>query len=810
MNRIDKIQNLFYLTLLLVTTTLLLIILISVNAKSSALSGSEFNPGHIIDDTVFYNQGSMSVAQIQQFLNSKVPVCDTNGSKMYNASQTRAQWAVANGRPQAPYTCLKDYSQTVQTTINSGSDLCTNSIQGGTKSAAQIIYDVSQACGINSQVLIVLLQKEQSLITDDWPWPRQYEIATGYGCPDTAPCASEYYGFFNQVYQAAKAFRRYESNPDSFNYKANRNNFIYYNPNLSGCGGSSVFIQNQATANLYIYTPYQPNAAALNNLYGTGDSCSAYGNRNFWRMFNDWFGSTNGSPFFRVQNDGRVYISGANNTYYHVPEERIMQAYGYGTQFNTISIVNSSYLSERTYQGTLPWIARFEGGPSIYQFETNGLHHFETPEMYAAFGNSFGDEAVLPSYLEYRFQKSTAMANIVRQFNGAEIYNVVSGTKRHITTPGAFSSEGAPPYITRPVVITSRDYMNTLPNGAPILETGQIVRSSDNGSLYAWMGTELTQLSGNTLLNGGFPATYQTTSNLLSLLPQSAQPLSSQLIENASGQLYLIDRGSAYSLNSEQRGLLQTSMPIVPVPSRLLNNFRQPRLSSAMRQISQPEVKVIRNGSLYNVYSEQDFSGLGINSSEISILTVDPSILFSDTDQNIFAPGRLIRSNISPKIYLTNENFKLHHITTEEMLVSQYGFSFNKVAVVAPTSVSAYTEDRPLGFYIERTSAPGEPWLVDQGCKRFIKSDLFSAYGQPQTNTNILANNIFDSIPICSGVTYVFRPQGSPKVYFLQNGQKRWVTNESAFIRNGFFGADVRILSQSFANTLPDGPIINN
>jgi hypothetical protein len=53
-----------------------------------------------------------------------------------------------------------------------------------------------------------------------------------------------------------------------------------------------VNIQTQATAGLYNYTPYQPNSAALANLSGTGDSCSAYGNRNFWRYFNDWFGST--------------------------------------------------------------------------------------------------------------------------------------------------------------------------------------------------------------------------------------------------------------------------------------------------------------------------------------------------------------------------------------------------------------------------------------------------------------------------------------------------------------------------------------
>lgn len=257
--------------------------------KAGAIAGSDFQAGRIIDDVVFYNNNAMNPTQIQQFLNAKVPTCDTNGTQPSHDT-TRAAYGTSQGHP-PPYTCLKDYSQHVPEVINGGSDLCKSSISAGTKSAAQIIYDAAQACGINPQVLIVLLQKEQSLITDDWPWDTQYRSATGYGCPDTAPCDAEYYGFFNQVYQAAKAFRRYEANPNSFNYKAVRNNFISYNPNAD-CGGSNVFIHNQATTNLYIYTPYQPNAAALNNLYGTGDGCSAYGNRNFWRMFTDWFGTT--------------------------------------------------------------------------------------------------------------------------------------------------------------------------------------------------------------------------------------------------------------------------------------------------------------------------------------------------------------------------------------------------------------------------------------------------------------------------------------------------------------------------------------
>lgn len=285
-----QIAGLFIISLL----SLLFVTLLS-SPIVSALSGSDFNAGRIIDDAVFFNSGSMNTREIQTFLDAKMPNCDTWGTQptSHAGYANRAAWGAANGYP-APYTCLKSYRQDVPTVTNSGSDLCRGSIAGGSKSSAEIIQQVSQACGISPKVLIVLLQKEQGLVTDDWPWSIQYRSATGYGCPDTAPCDSEYYGFFNQVYQAAKAYKRYAANPANYNYRAGRNNSILFHPNTA-CGASNVYIENQATANLYIYTPYRPNTAALNNLYGTGDGCSSYGNRNFWRLFSDWFGSTRSS-----------------------------------------------------------------------------------------------------------------------------------------------------------------------------------------------------------------------------------------------------------------------------------------------------------------------------------------------------------------------------------------------------------------------------------------------------------------------------------------------------------------------------------
>jgi hypothetical protein len=274
---------------------------------ASALTGSDFNAGRIMDDAIFFNPNAMNPGDIQTFLNSKVPVCDTNGTQPRGGT-TRAAYGTSQGYP-PPYTCLKDFSQAIPSKAPDA--YCTGGIAGGTKSAATIIYEVGQACGVSPKVLLVTLQKEQGLVTDDWPWSIQYRSAMGYGCPDTAPCDAEYYGFFNQVYNAARQFQRYAKQSTFFNYRGGQTSFVQYNPAAS-CGGTNVAIQNQATAGLYNYTPYQPNAAALNNLYGTGDDCSAYGNRNFWRMYMDWFGPTYTTVPFAWSYEGHwIYSDGA-------------------------------------------------------------------------------------------------------------------------------------------------------------------------------------------------------------------------------------------------------------------------------------------------------------------------------------------------------------------------------------------------------------------------------------------------------------------------------------------------------------------
>jgi hypothetical protein len=261
------------------------LLLFCTPSTSHATAVVGFNPGNIMDNSVMTSSGTMNAAQIQTFLNSKVPVCDTWHAGFYGSSGT---WYGP------PFTCLKDYTENNLT-------------------AAQIIYNAAQTYNINPQVLLVVLQKEESLITDTWPAPYQYKSATGYGCPDSTPgvCNSSYYGFTNQINNAAKLFHSVvTSSPTWYSPYVLGNNNILWSPNAS-CGSSVVNIQNLATASLYDYTPYRPNQASLNAGYGSGDSCSSHGNRNFYLYFTDWFGSTYSSVY-----NGFDYSAVYNSSYY--------------------------------------------------------------------------------------------------------------------------------------------------------------------------------------------------------------------------------------------------------------------------------------------------------------------------------------------------------------------------------------------------------------------------------------------------------------------------------------------------------------
>lgn len=235
--------------------------------SAQAVSGTDFDPGYIISDDLFYDGAAMSSAQIQSFLDSKIGTCQTG--RCLNVAVVPVASRAAS------------YSSTT------GNLIC-SAISGGNLKVSELIYRTQVACGVSAKVLLVTLQKEQGLVTSSAPGDWALRAAMGMGCPDTGACDDAFAGLAAQIVAGARQLKVYKAAAFA---RQPGVNYITYNPN-SDCGGTNLNIRNYATAALYNYTPYQPNAAALANLGGAGDSCSSYGNRNFWVYYNQWFGPT--------------------------------------------------------------------------------------------------------------------------------------------------------------------------------------------------------------------------------------------------------------------------------------------------------------------------------------------------------------------------------------------------------------------------------------------------------------------------------------------------------------------------------------
>ncbi|MDX2398496.1 hypothetical protein [Microbacterium algeriense] len=326
-----------------------------------------FNAGNIISDAVFTNKSTMTEAQIQSFFNGKVARC-------------------LGGRDEnnEPIVCLKDFR--MNTVSRPGDAYCSGYSGAANESAARIIYRVAQACNINPQVLIVMLQKEQGLITHTWPSAWRYRIALGQGCPDTAPCDPNYIGFFHQIYGAARQMQIYMEGRWFQWYAPGRTWNILYNPKAS-CGSSPVAVANKATSALYYYTPYQPNAAALRAGYGTGDGCSAYGNRNFYNYFTDWFGSTQGikRPDGPIVNVGKDIYAITNGTAYHITADVWGQ---YKAAFGDPAPTTNDHIGSLRQGGAATLFLQDASTLTVSYLSDGKTHRFPTCDLVASWGSN--------------------------------------------------------------------------------------------------------------------------------------------------------------------------------------------------------------------------------------------------------------------------------------------------------------------------------------------------------------------------------------------------------------------------------------
>ncbi|MBG6106752.1 hypothetical protein [Frigoribacterium sp. CG_9.8] len=424
---------------------------LAMPTAAQAATGGDFNAGAIISDAVFYYSNAMTASQIQGFIDAKE-------SCVFGS------------------TCLENFRQD---TVSRAADAKCGAYTGvAGQRASDIVYAVAQACGVNPQVLLVLLEKEQGLVTSSSPSASRYNIATGYACPDTAPCDAQYYGFYNQVYRAAWQYQTYRLLPTSFSYRAGRVNNIQWNPN-SACGSSPVYIENQATAGLYIYTPYQPNAAALANLYGVGDSCSSYGNRNFWRIFSNWFGNPQGGgSFAKTADNSTIYLLTADHKY-AVPNGELLNAYYALGPYRTVT---AAYLSQFITGNTLGQLVRDPTTGEIFYFDLGVKHHVASCAQLVDYNSSCSSYIDLMPTQILALTSGADLTQFARSAATGAIYYLSGGKKSWVRSMSD---------VLRLNNGTTPDFINlgptalaTLADGPDILSPGTYVKLNAQQTVY--------------------------------------------------------------------------------------------------------------------------------------------------------------------------------------------------------------------------------------------------------------------------------------------------------------------------------------
>ncbi len=573
----------YRLTLLLAAISIALTMVVAPTAQ--AVTGAQWRAGNIISNSVFTNKNAMSVAEVQTFLNQKMGTggynsipgqCDTFGTRNaapYNSSITRAAYAISIGKP-ARWTCLNNYYEVPKTAPGPGipaNNYGSDTIPAGAKSAAQLIWDAAQQYNISPKVLLVTIQKESSgpLTTDDWPWQNQYTYAMGAHCPDSGPggsanCDSNYAGFSIQIAESAALLRWYLDNMTQpwWPYKKLGNNSIQFHPNTA-CGSTTVNIESSATAALYTYTPYQPNQAALNNLYGTGDGCSAYGNRNFWRIYNDWFGSTLRSLITTI-GEGVYQIE--NNFKRAYPSELIFLSYGNKWQ-DILSVTNVEFNQTPTTTD-MPYNVHYRDGilvralsGGVYVVDNGTKRPFPNEGTFFSYGYKYTDALVITAVEVNLIPDGAALSYNVNLRNGylitsalGGVYVVENGTKRPFPNEGTFFSYGYK--YTDALVITASE-VNIIPAGATMpfnvnYRDGKLVTSTSGGVYKIENGVKLAFPNEITFISNGnkWSDVNKITSSELALIP-TGTPVSynvhyrdGYLVTSPSGGVYVIDNGT--------------------------------------------------------------------------------------------------------------------------------------------------------------------------------------------------------------------------------------------------------------------------
>jgi LysM repeat protein len=591
--------------------------------KAQAANAAQFDPGNIISDSVFYDFGTMTAVEIQRFLNSKLPTCNDN-----------------DGGPK----CIRDFvTDTPAMTGESGRCESLPAMQNQT--AAQIIYTVANACKINPRVLIVTLQKEQGLIQGANPTKRMYDFAMGMNCPDTADCARSSAGFFYQMYKGAGQLQWYGDPRGSFTYLRVGTNITrrHQAANVEAsrgvdCGSKTFMLKSQATAALYYYTPYVPNEAAMRNLYGTGDVCSAYGNRNFWRFYTDWFGNTIGGGFLLKSSDSGTYFI-IDNTKYLIDDPDTVAAL---KPLGPLGTISQAYLDSFTDAGAMNRVVKSRAGTHFF-VDGGQKYPFTNCNQAAQFGLDCATAVTLTSSQLSALVTGNNMTEYIQGENGQTFF-IQDGLKRQILDNESLidSRIGVPALSTVKVSAFKK-----LPWGKPIIRKGVSFVNQSTGGLTIFDGNLAYEVDAATAADVDFSIWFPKSTG--TMLTEGLTAVASNIplktiVNGPDGTQYLITKEGKRKAPADQKLVKDAPVISLELLSAIPDSPAPLATGFLARTSATGPIHLIEDGLKRPLLSANEAARIGASLPSAKVETISKSALAQiTTGSAVVAPGSFVR-----------------------------------------------------------------------------------------------------------------------------------------------------------------------
>jgi hypothetical protein len=732
----------------------------------ASAAAPDYVQDELVDDSVFLDSNSMNANQIQSFLTSI-------GSSLATYTTTETLSIYPN------------YNHTV--------------------SAAELIYDAGQVYGINPQVIMATLQKEQSLITDPTPTASQMNFAMGYGCADSTGC-SKYAGFFNQVDNATWQFR--------FDYERASGNSSWWNSTLSypcksatayystgllpgnnvtfyndyGAAYDSFTLQNASTSTLYCYTPHAY----------PGSSQEYYsGSYNFVSSFDNWFGSTIGS-LIRTPSDPTLYYDDGLSKYI-VGSMDMAAQYNFGlsdvrvvsqTDLNAIPNASSPDTSSLSYVVMSDSDSDADGG-AIYLINGGVRYPITSMTQFYNFGFTLNQLGYLPLTDLLRMPVGSNLSNFISGTDGF-VYQVNSNVRNGIYDGNLLSQLNPSMNITH----VSSLVADNIPLGPATLGSNAVMVAS-SGQVYLVNSTTGTWYSipsmdiYNCLGLGNLPNIYFTSSQ--STIGTVSNNVSC-LEQTSSGQQYIMDGWRRIPVDSSW-GLTGFDQ----IGDSIIDN------TSVYNPTTHPIFRTSSSGNLYTlvggkkdlVASMASFYGNSYTSNDI--FTSSTNFLNTiTTGPDLLSSGLTFQDSSNGSLYVVSGSNKLY--IPSMSIFGDYGF--NDTSALDTGTIAAYPSSGTLGAMAYVPTATlfdsGTAW---QASTSALQTD-YGFSGSTPTYPAAIANNVSSTKQLTQFVKF----SSSPTLYYMQNGDKRPIYSMATFASLGGTLSTLTILSDNSATMFPTGP----